>query len=86
MPDPTKSIEEGAIAPWNTPAYEHELEELLALAPDYGIRGRRAVSRLERSRAATDRRGSAASEISAGCAASSPGSNGANTRCTCGSS
>ncbi|HEX5102268.1 MAG TPA: excinuclease ABC subunit UvrA, partial [Pirellulaceae bacterium] len=37
VPDPSKSIREGAIAPWNTPAYKHELEELLALAPDYGI-------------------------------------------------
>jgi excinuclease ABC subunit A len=36
-PDPGKSLREGAIAPWNTPAYAHELEELLALAPDYGI-------------------------------------------------
>jgi excinuclease ABC subunit A len=37
VPEPTKSIREGAIAPWNTPAYKHELEELLALAPDYAI-------------------------------------------------
>src|SRR5205814_3141304 len=37
VPDQTKSIREGAIAPWNTPAYKHELEELLGLAGDYGI-------------------------------------------------
>ena len=37
VPDRSKSLREGAIAPWNTPAYAHELEELLALAPDYGI-------------------------------------------------
>ena len=37
VPDPRKSLKDGAIAPWNTPAYAHELEELLALAPDYGI-------------------------------------------------
>ncbi|MGD0383985.1 MAG: excinuclease ABC subunit A, partial [Thermoguttaceae bacterium] len=37
VPDPNKSLVEGAIAPWNTPAYEHELQELLALAPDYDI-------------------------------------------------
>ena len=37
VPDPRKSLKEGAIAPWNSPAYAHELEELLALAPDYGI-------------------------------------------------
>ena len=37
VPDPRKSIREGAIAPWNTPAYAHELEELLALAADYDL-------------------------------------------------
>ncbi len=37
VPDPEKSIRAGAIAPWNTPAYEHELEELLALAADYAL-------------------------------------------------
>ncbi|MFG0263135.1 MAG: excinuclease ABC subunit A, partial [Novipirellula sp. JB048] len=37
VPDKSLSLAEGAIAVWNTPAYRHELEELLALAPDYGI-------------------------------------------------
>ncbi len=37
VPDPAKSLKDGAIAPWNTPAYAHELEELLALAGDYGL-------------------------------------------------
>ncbi|QEG34834.1 excinuclease ABC subunit UvrA [Bythopirellula goksoeyrii] len=37
VPDPSKSLREGAIAPWNTPAYEHELQELLALAKDYHL-------------------------------------------------
>lgn len=37
VPDESKSIREGAIAPWNTPAYTHELEELLALADDYHL-------------------------------------------------
>jgi excinuclease ABC subunit A len=37
VPDPSKSLRGGAIAPWNTPAYEHELHELTALAEDYGI-------------------------------------------------
>ncbi|MCA9231589.1 MAG: excinuclease ABC subunit UvrA, partial [Planctomycetales bacterium] len=37
VPDPSKSIREGAIAPWNTPAYAHELEELLSLAYDYQL-------------------------------------------------
>ncbi len=38
VPDANKSIAEGAIAPWNTPAYAHELEELLVLAADYHLR------------------------------------------------
>lgn len=38
VPDPSKTIRQGAIAPWNTPAYAHELEELLAIAKDYQLR------------------------------------------------
>ncbi len=37
VPDGRKSIREGAIAPWNSPAYAHELEELMTLADDYDI-------------------------------------------------
>ncbi|MCC6127028.1 MAG: excinuclease ABC subunit UvrA [Pirellulales bacterium] len=37
VPDRKKSLREGAVAPWNTPAYEHELQELLALAADYDL-------------------------------------------------
>jgi excinuclease ABC subunit A len=37
VPDSRKTIREGAIAPWNTPAYAHELQELIALAGDYNI-------------------------------------------------
>jgi len=37
VPDPSRTIREGAIAPWNSPAYKHELEELLALADDYDL-------------------------------------------------
>ncbi len=37
VPQPEKTIREGAIAPWNSPAYSHELEELLALADDYDL-------------------------------------------------
>lgn len=34
VPDPTKSIRQGAIAPWNSPAYSHNLDELLDIARD----------------------------------------------------
>ncbi len=37
VPDRSKSLREGAIAPWTTPAYRHELDELLALADEYDI-------------------------------------------------
>ena len=46
VPDASKSIREGAIAPWNSPAYAHELEELLALADDYGVPADAPFSRL----------------------------------------
>ncbi len=37
VPEPGRSIREGAIAPWTTKAYSHELDELLALAEDYDL-------------------------------------------------
>lgn len=37
VPDPNLSIRQGAIAPWNSPSYRHELDELLALADDYDL-------------------------------------------------
>jgi excinuclease ABC subunit A len=37
VPDPTKSIRDGAIAPWNTPSYAHERTELLAIAKKHRI-------------------------------------------------
>ena len=37
VPDSRKTLREGAIAPWNSPAYTHEKEELIALAGDYGV-------------------------------------------------
>ena len=37
VPDKSLSLAEGAIAAWNTPAYHHELEELLELADDYDL-------------------------------------------------
>jgi excinuclease ABC subunit A len=37
VPDPKKTLREGAIAPWTTPAYEHEYQELAALSSDYGV-------------------------------------------------
>ena len=37
VPDESLSLAEGAIQPWTTPAYRHELEELLLLSEEYGI-------------------------------------------------
>ncbi len=35
VPDDSKTVREGAIAPWNSSAYRHELDELIELADDY---------------------------------------------------
>jgi len=37
VPDPSKSLRDGAISAWTTPAYRHELDELIVLADDYGL-------------------------------------------------
>ncbi|MBW3542395.1 MAG: excinuclease ABC subunit UvrA, partial [Planctomycetes bacterium] len=37
VPDPSKSLREGAIPAWTTPEFRHELDELLELAGDYGL-------------------------------------------------
>ena len=37
VPDPTLSIADGAIAPWNTPAYAHERVELMAIAKHHKL-------------------------------------------------
>ncbi len=35
VPNPNLSVRDGAIAPWNSPAYRHELEELIEIAEDH---------------------------------------------------
>ena len=37
VPEMDKSIRQGAIARWNSPAYQHELEELIAIAPHHEL-------------------------------------------------
>ncbi len=37
VPDPSKTLRQGAIAAWTTPAYRHELDELIALAGEFLI-------------------------------------------------
>lgn len=37
VPDPKLSLQEGAIRPWTTAAYRHELDELLELSDEYNI-------------------------------------------------
>jgi excinuclease ABC subunit A len=46
IPDKSLSLRDGAIAPWRTPAYSHELDELLSLAAEYGIPADVPVSKL----------------------------------------
>ena len=63
VPDASKSIADGAIAPWNTPAYAHELEELLALAADYDLPVDVPFSKLTAAAAGTDRARGAGAEV-----------------------
>jgi excinuclease ABC subunit A len=37
VPDASKSIRQGAIAPWNTPAYARELKKFIALSGELGV-------------------------------------------------
>ena len=37
IPNPTKTLRDGAVAPWNSPTHSHELDKLLALADDYEV-------------------------------------------------
>ncbi|MCA9214170.1 MAG: excinuclease ABC subunit UvrA [Planctomycetales bacterium] len=37
VPNKNKSLEEGAIAPWNTPTYKHELDALLSVADQLNL-------------------------------------------------
>ena len=46
VPDPSKSLRDGAIAPWTTPAYRGMLDDLLAAAPALGIPVDRPFKRL----------------------------------------
>ncbi len=57
VPDPHKSIREGAIAPWNTPAYIHELEALMKLADERDIEVDEPFSSLDRRQLAVIEKG-----------------------------
>jgi len=46
LPDRNLTLRQGAIAPWRTPSYEHELHELIALAAEYRIPLDMPVSKL----------------------------------------
>jgi excinuclease ABC subunit A len=37
LPDRSLSLRQGAIAPWRTPAYSHELDELIELASEFDL-------------------------------------------------
>ncbi|MBU6239755.1 MAG: excinuclease ABC subunit UvrA, partial [Planctomycetes bacterium] len=48
IPDRSLSLRDGAIAPWRTPSYSHELDELSALAGDFGLPMDVPVSKLSK--------------------------------------
>lgn len=37
IPNPNKTLADGAVAPWNTPAYRYELEKVLKEGPSHGL-------------------------------------------------
>lgn len=37
VPDPSKTLKDGAIAPWSTPAYAHKQRSMLQVAPEIGL-------------------------------------------------
>jgi excinuclease ABC subunit A len=47
VPDPSKTLRGGAIAPWTTPAYKEHNDALLSIAPALGIPTDRPFERLE---------------------------------------
>ena len=53
MPDPSKTLREGAIAPWTTPAYQGMQQELLERAAQLGIPTDVPFRRLTREQVAT---------------------------------
>ena len=58
VPDPSKSINQGAIEPWSKPHYRAQLAELKRAAQEDRHPPRRAVERSDRRGAAVRRRGS----------------------------
>ena len=82
VPDPSKSLREGAIAPWNTPAYAHELKELLALAHDYDLPVDVPFRELDERQSEADSARRAGAEVRRAGRVSSPGWSGGSTRCT----
>ncbi len=81
-----RSIREGAIAPWNTPAYTHEFEELLALADDYGLPVDVPFAELDERQRHLIVEGVPERKFGGLRRLLSPGWNGGNTKCTCGCS
>ena len=63
VPDASKSLRKGAIAPWNTPSYRHELDELLDLADDYGVPVDVPFGHLSKSEHRTDLGGSSRAQF-----------------------
>ena len=57
VPDPTKSIQQGAIEPWSKPHYRAQLAELKRAAQDSGVRLDVPWSRADRRREAVRHRG-----------------------------
>ena len=82
VPDPTKSIQQGAIEPWSKPHYRAQLAELKRAAKKHKVFLDAPWAHLtdEEKRFVIEGRGRRRSTTAS--AASSAGSSGRNTRCT----
>ncbi len=85
VPDPSKTIRDGAIAPWTTPAYRGLLQDLLDLAPTLGVPTDVPFKRLTPAQVAVVVEGSPRTGFRA-CAGSSAGWSGSRTSSTSASS
>ena len=86
VPDPSKSINQGAIEPWSKPHYRAQLAELKRAARKKGIRLDVPWSDLtdeERTFVVEGDLAGSGQRITRASAASSAGSSARNTRCTC---
>ena len=86
VPDPSKTLRDGAIAPWTTPSYADNLHDLARRRPEARPAGRRPVRGPDARAGRPDLRRGRRGTASRGSGGSSGGWSRSRTRCTSGSS